>query len=74
MLYLTSSVANRGSHINAIAVSVSIDFEYIKRKDRTNLIVNYLMCSVPFKNVFMICQLLQCFIFKICICFFHNNG
>ena len=28
MLYLTSSVANRGSYINAIAVSVSIDFEY----------------------------------------------
>ena len=43
MLYLTSSVANRGSYINAIAVSVSIDFEYVRRtlQNKFNRLLSY---------------------------------
>ena len=32
MVYLTSSVANRGSYINAIAIPVSNKFAYVLRR------------------------------------------
>ena len=37
MFYLTSSVANEGSYINASTVSVSVDYVYVMRKWQTRL-------------------------------------